>query len=527
MRVFIKTVTPTFFFAVIVIFGVTIVDAAGASPCIPQADQVNFSGVQKRLLPLPNECPVTGKEGKFCGRGEHSIGEYAPSPQCAVPTMIVMHTTHGSLTRDEIFEYFNRGSDGRGVGSHFGIGKDGGIVQMVEMGKNRVEYAQTVGNIDDHISIEMGAPGNYASIAQQPAGQYQSALKLVKALMKQYNIAPNRVISHASLGGRDGDPGEGWMTEFRNALRGTTDVDGLPITGGDSTDTDSTAPGTAPVGIGQTSATSECVNTKVGETDQPTPTPLADCKQGSSQPGTAPGVPGGGGQPGQPLPSQNPDEIMRVLCSQYKVCPTETDAWKSKNGWTLMQLSALWNIVQKIYESPTYRNYAIGNHVLELTRAGHYTSDPQYSWVWGFHANASFSEYHEIPNSRLIIITDTTNEAGSQKTLEWFFAHEIGHAASYGRNNGEWRPNINLYDSSQQNPGYRAVQACGETVSKYGNGSRDENYADTVSYYLTTGEEVTAYWGKIAWQKGASNLKVDHPCSYNALKSNYFDGKEF
>lgn len=321
MKLPVKIALTCLFFSITFLLGAVIADAAGPSPCIPPADQVTFSGVQKQLLPLPNECPVSGDEGKFCGRGEHYSGQYAPSPQCAVPTQIVMHTTHGHLTAESLFDYFNRGSEGRGVGSHFGIGQDGKIIQMVEMGKNRVEYAQTVGPIDDHISIEMAAPGNYGSIAQQPAGQYQSSLKLVKALMKQYNIGPNRVVSHGSLGGGAGDPGEGWMTEFRNALKGTTDVEGLPVTGGNSTSSTSATTGTTGAG-GKTEDVSECVETKVGSPDpKVTPEQPAECaNEGSSSSG---GTTGGGGPAGPCMTAPPPPgDITAAIQSKWGITVT-------------------------------------------------------------------------------------------------------------------------------------------------------------------------------------------------------------
>lgn|SRR3989344_2569117 len=259
---------------------------------------------------------------------------------------------------------------------------------------------------------------------------------------------------------------------------------------------------------------SDCVVTKVGTPDASVPKPTCPGETGQQpEPET--------GRPGQPLPSEDTEDIKRKLCEEYKVCPTEGTVEPPAPGWTLQQLTALWNIVQKIYESPTYKTRAIGNFTLELSRSKSYPGRPDF--VWGFHANSGLPNYHVVPNSRLIIVADKVNEAATTGVLEWFFAHEIAHAASFGSELGDWTPSV-----IGQSPGYQAVLACNEIVSKYGVvGGPDENYADTVAYYMTPGEQVTTYYGPTIGDPGDQNLRTDHPCSYNALKENYFNGVEY
>lgn len=210
----------------------------GPSPCI--SDPVTFGNVEKKLLPLPSECPING----YCGRGENKNGEYAPSPFCVTPTHIVMHTTNGITSAEGNYEYFASGSDGREVASHFAVGADGKMMQFVEMGGSQVEYAQAVGPFDPHISIEMGSPHILASkrMMIEETGsqtQYDNVLSLVKSLMEQYNIPIENVITHKSKGGPAGDPGDGWMNDFIKDLPSASPLDGVTggSTSGSRTDT--------------------------------------------------------------------------------------------------------------------------------------------------------------------------------------------------------------------------------------------------------------------------------------------------
>ncbi len=269
--------------------------ADSSSPCI--TDPVHISTVTEKFLPLAAEC-VANTPYSYCGRAEQKDGEYAPSPNCVTPKYIIMHTTHGDLDIDGIYSYFADGSGGRHVGSHFGIGQDGKIIQMVAMGKTQVEYAQAVGGMKEHISIEMGAPGNYGSKSDAPPNQYTSALRLVKTLMQTYNIPSENVQGHfdfwpVSSGGA-GDPGEGWMKDFKADLINATPLDGT------------SNPSTSGNGSGSTSYTG-CVITKVGNPTDPSPPLPADCNKGN---GSGGGLPGGPCQAAPPLPANVKQAII-------------------------------------------------------------------------------------------------------------------------------------------------------------------------------------------------------------------------
>ena len=183
----------------------------------------------KQLLPLPNESICSQTQTGTCGRSYY----------CVVPKKIVMHTTWGSGDANGIYQYFSSGAEYRGVGSHFVIGKDGKTIQMVEMLKDKVEYAQAVGSYSDHISIELVHTGNYGSKWEMPTAQYQAAQRLVASLMRVYSIPIGTVESswvssysgvnpHATPGIYGhyqlnpfwvGDPGSGWLGDFRADMK--------------------------------------------------------------------------------------------------------------------------------------------------------------------------------------------------------------------------------------------------------------------------------------------------------------------
>lgn len=196
-------------------------------------------GIEKKLLPLPSEnilgenikCSTTQFE--CCGR----------PGVCMTPKRIVLHTTEGPISANDIYQYFAKGAPGgggrRGVASHFGVGRDGATLQMVESYDTLMEKAYAVANYGDHISIEMGSASVFKNKAAVPAAQYQATLNLVKKLMKQYNIPlgdleydwkassdfPTAditagVFGHYQLNPSDRtDPGIGFMQEFREDLK--------------------------------------------------------------------------------------------------------------------------------------------------------------------------------------------------------------------------------------------------------------------------------------------------------------------
>ncbi|MBI5045382.1 MAG: hypothetical protein HZC02_05665 [Candidatus Levybacteria bacterium] len=249
-----------------------------------------------------------------------------------------------------------------------------------------------------------------------------------------------------------------------------------------------------------------CAVTKVGSPQNDAPSLPKDCSDGTIQPGT--------GQPGQPLPSNDTTQIKEELCTQYKVCPTESPLQPPNGAWTLAQLTALWNLVQKIYMSPTYKTLAIGNYQLELTRARCYPGGCDNTW--GYYAGQVYPGWGKISGARLIVITDNINLAQSQLVMEWLFAHEIGHSASGGL------PDGSLAGSLGENSAYKNVQSCGSIVSNYGYTNWNENNSEILAFYMTAGEE--AIGGYLGANK---NLAQDYTCVYNMAKQHYFNGIEY
>lgn len=137
----------------------------------------NFN-VTKKLLPTPEQNNCSQTLTRSCGRPN----------RCVIPRTIVIHTTASPLGANETYDYFARGADGRGVGSHFIIGKGGETLQLVEMLEDQAEVAYAVAGYSNHISIELTHPGVYQSKAEMPPAQYTALLNLVKALMQQYQI---------------------------------------------------------------------------------------------------------------------------------------------------------------------------------------------------------------------------------------------------------------------------------------------------------------------------------------------------
>jgi hypothetical protein len=182
-----------------------------------------------RLLPLPNQNSCARTVTGACGR----------PGTCAVPAKIVLHITVNDIDAAATFQFFAGGGAGAGTGSHFIIGKDGHILQAVEMLENQIEIAYAVAGYTDHISIEMVSRPVYHSKAEVPQAQYQATLNLVKALMTQYNIPLGNleytyksntdafnpqitagVYGHYQLNpGTKTDPGEGLMRDIREDLK--------------------------------------------------------------------------------------------------------------------------------------------------------------------------------------------------------------------------------------------------------------------------------------------------------------------
>ncbi len=202
----------------------------GGTPTICSGTPVSF-GVPKKFLPLPNENPICLQTvTTTCGR---------PGTCASNPSKIVLHTTSGDLDAEGTYQYFANGSDNRGVGAHFIIGKDGQALQIVETLDQKVEVAWAVAGYSDHISIEIVQNGVYNNKTEVPLAQYQAIIKLVKDLMKQYNIpvgnleynwqapsdAPTSqatpgVYGHYQLNPQSrADPGAGFLRDIRQDLK--------------------------------------------------------------------------------------------------------------------------------------------------------------------------------------------------------------------------------------------------------------------------------------------------------------------
>lgn len=437
-----------------------------------------------------------------------SIRDLARPGNCGIkPTKIVVHTTQGVETVEAQFEDFENQT--RGASTAFMVGKDGQVMQMLELLEDKAEIGWGVGNYNSHaISIEVGRNGNYESRDEAPPEQYESLLKLIAALMQVYSIPVGDVeydtvntgdspgdgpIDASTLGifghyqlnpsGKT-DPGRGFLRDVREDIK-----EGGPFISRNTS------------GGGGSRSDTDCLITQVGEPTTEKPPLPPECSDS-----------GGSGLPGQPLPSDDPTEIKRVLCEDYKVCPTVTANASSQpdQDWTLNQLTALWNVVQKIYASDTYKAYAIGNTTLEVTRAACYPGGCDDTM--GYYANRAYTSWNAMSGTRLVIATNNVPKDGPMAKIEWLLAHEIGHGASGGSSDG------NFLDCIDCNEPTNALKACGEAVSGY---AKDGEYVpEAISYYMTAAEEVNDY-------NGDDNMKTDFPCLYNAAKDGFFGGVEY
>ncbi|MBP9719580.1 MAG: N-acetylmuramoyl-L-alanine amidase, partial [Candidatus Levybacteria bacterium] len=155
---------------------------SGPTDSVCKGTPVSFG--QKKLLPRQQELVCKATRTGTCGRVD----------KCIPPTKIVIHTTVSSADADGIQDYFARGSGGEGVGTQFVIGKDGKTLQMVEMFTDTTEQSFGTANHNDKaINIELTDDNVYADKADAPTAQYQALLKLVKDLMRQYNIPKGNI----------------------------------------------------------------------------------------------------------------------------------------------------------------------------------------------------------------------------------------------------------------------------------------------------------------------------------------------
>ena len=126
---------------------------------------------------------------------------------------IVIHKTAspGMSTAEAIARYFQEGSDGRHVSSHYVIGKDGTIVQCVrekdgagansavpyELGRSPIFTEDINWNLRT-ISIEHVDDSSDNSQALTPA-QKQASFTLVRDIAQRHSIPSSRIVGHDSL----------------------------------------------------------------------------------------------------------------------------------------------------------------------------------------------------------------------------------------------------------------------------------------------------------------------------------------
>lgn len=247
-------------------------NCAGVRICLP--------GVPKKLLPkIPQARPG------YCG---------------SKVDLIVMHTTHGGEQgANDLWNYFASGD--RYASTQLVVGRDGSMLQMLDLFSDKSEVGHAVGGANDRsISIELNNPGNYQSRGQVPPAQYQNALRLVKTLMQTYKIPLSGVVSHGSLGGGAGDPGEGFMRDFKADLPAAQGLDGsvgFPVGTGDGTGS-----GT---GTGRSSSVS-CFTTRVGDPTGPSPTLPPECLASSGTTGSGGTTINGPVNPNATCPGRGP-----------------------------------------------------------------------------------------------------------------------------------------------------------------------------------------------------------------------------
>lgn len=213
-------------------------EAVGVQATACSGAPITIAG-EKRLLPLPNQKTA---DGKITCSG--TLTEACGRPgECVTPRKIVLHTTAGIVNMNELYNFFANGSPSsggyNGVGSHFAVGKDGQVLQMVEMYPDKTEKTYAVKNFGDHISIEINHTGVYNDKNAAPGEQYQAVLNLVKKLMSQYNIplgnleytwkaltdrpdpsADFGIFGHYQLNPSNRtDPGIGFFRDLRNDLK--------------------------------------------------------------------------------------------------------------------------------------------------------------------------------------------------------------------------------------------------------------------------------------------------------------------
>lgn len=185
-------------------------------------------GVEKKLLPLPNEGICSQTVTGACGRPGN----------CIIPKRIVIHVTGGGTSAESLYSYFASGSEYRGVGTQYVVDRAGKALQMTETLDTEIEVAYGVAYYVDHISIELVNDVVYKNKSESTPAQYQATLNLVRKLMAQYGIPKGNleydwrsntdtfnsaavpgIYGHYQLNpGSRADPGDGFLRDFRADL---------------------------------------------------------------------------------------------------------------------------------------------------------------------------------------------------------------------------------------------------------------------------------------------------------------------
>ena len=130
-------------------------------------------------------------------------------PDDSIIDCIVLHSTVQRTLQDTVTLFLDPASK---VSSHFVVGKDGTVVQMVSLTKRAwhagVSCLDGVDSVNDYsIGIEMTNMND--GVDPYPDKQYLAVAKIIRRCRKSYDIPDRRIVSHAKIAlpqGRKNDP---------------------------------------------------------------------------------------------------------------------------------------------------------------------------------------------------------------------------------------------------------------------------------------------------------------------------------
>lgn len=409
-------------------------DCSGTRICLP--------GVPKKLLPkIPEARPG------YCGDKVD---------------LIVMHTTHGGEQGAmDLWNYFASGS--RYASTQLVVGRDGSMLQMLDLFSDKSEVGHAVGGANDRsISIELNNPGNYSSKAQVPTEQYQNALRLVKTLMQTYNVPISGVVSHGSLGGGAGDPGDGFMRDFVADLPGAQALDGSVTFPGESTTT---------TGSSQTATDASCVITKVGEPEGDPPPLPPECFATTTGEGFTPV--GGSCQPVTSFPAN----ISQDMQERWGITAVGFDESKMK-------------LIYEVFTNIQQTGF------LPLVKGAHITA-----------RDGASGEQVGCPGDGTtdVFVGTGFNDASFKQIL----VHELAHTIQFCKPDS-----ISHFSEVGQAIAVDGpVSGYSQTLCLYGGGNEDirrmEDYAEMISFHLNPDSgEVTCGSGPNPFQSGKTAHKA-------------------